>query len=114
MQSPPSTYPPLPLPHHPFYLPPPFNTHTTHTPHNRRQIPAEIYPTEARSTCHGISAAFGKAGAAVGAAVFLKLINSQCPDHMCTKDSPPADVDRGVKYVLTAAELDVVMRIHHF
>lgn len=72
----------------------PFIVSQTPTP---TQIPAEIFPTEARATCHGISAAFGKAGAALGAAVFLRLINSQCPNHVCTKDSPPEDVDRGVK-----------------
>ena len=65
------------------------------------QIPAEIYPTEARATCHGISAAFGKAGAAIGAAVFLRIVNSHCPNHFCTKDSPREGVDRGVKYVFS-------------
>lgn len=33
-------------------------------------IPSEIYPHSVRATCHGISAAFGKIGAIVGAAGF--------------------------------------------
>eukprot|EP00747_Dinoflagellata_sp_TGD_P199378 gnl/TRDRNA2_/TRDRNA2_72598_c1_seq1.p1 gnl/TRDRNA2_/TRDRNA2_72598_c1~~gnl/TRDRNA2_/TRDRNA2_72598_c1_seq1.p1 ORF type:complete len:493 (-),score=104.71 gnl/TRDRNA2_/TRDRNA2_72598_c1_seq1:88-1566(-) len=33
-------------------------------------IPVEVYPTVIRATCHGISAAAGKAGAAVGAIAF--------------------------------------------
>lgn len=57
-------------------------------------IPAEIYPTDVRATCHGISAAFGKAGAAVGAAGFLKLSYMYCPNRTCTKTSPPAQVDK--------------------
>jgi MFS transporter, PHS family, inorganic phosphate transporter len=34
-------------------------------------VPAEIFPARLRSTCHGISAAAGKAGAIVGAFGFL-------------------------------------------
>ncbi|MCL7033327.1 hypothetical protein MKW94_014377 [Papaver nudicaule] len=36
-------------------------------------VPAEIYPARLRSTCHGISAAAGKAGAIVGTFGFLFL-----------------------------------------
>jgi len=36
-------------------------------------LPSEIYPTCVRATCHGLSAAAGKAGGAVGAAVFPLL-----------------------------------------
>ncbi|GAB4823954.1 hypothetical protein N2152v2_011000 [Parachlorella kessleri] len=36
-------------------------------------IPAEVYPTKYRSTCHGLSAASGKAGAIVGAFGFGEL-----------------------------------------
>jgi len=36
-------------------------------------VPAEIFPARLRSTCHGISAAAGKAGAIVGAFGFLYL-----------------------------------------
>lgn len=57
-------------------------------------IPAEIYPTDVRATCHGISAAFGKAGAAVGAAGFLKLSYMYCPGRECTKTSPAEQVDK--------------------
>mmetsp|Transcript_28510 Transcript_28510/g.51571 ORF Transcript_28510/g.51571 Transcript_28510/m.51571 type:complete len:440 (-) Transcript_28510:7-1326(-) len=33
-------------------------------------LPAEIYPTQVRATCHGLSAAVGKLGAALGTAAF--------------------------------------------
>ncbi|CBI37109.3 unnamed protein product, partial [Vitis vinifera] len=39
-------------------------------------VPAEIFPARFRSTCHGISAASGKAGAIVGAFGFLYLAQS--------------------------------------
>ncbi|KAK4388139.1 Inorganic phosphate transporter 1-4 [Sesamum angolense] len=38
-------------------------------------VPAEIFPARLRSTCHGISAAAGKAGAIVGAFGFLYAAN---------------------------------------
>ncbi|KAI3442089.1 MFS domain-containing protein [Psidium guajava] len=38
-------------------------------------VPAEIFPARLRSTCHGISAAAGKAGAMVGAFGFLYAAN---------------------------------------
>ena len=37
-------------------------------------IPGEIYPAEVRATCHGISAASGKAGAAAGAFFFPLIL----------------------------------------
>ncbi|XP_024369039.1 probable inorganic phosphate transporter 1-3 isoform X1 [Physcomitrium patens] len=40
-------------------------------------IPAELFPARLRSTCHGISAAAGKAGAIVGAFGFLYAAQSQ-------------------------------------
>ncbi|KAM7462546.1 hypothetical protein LguiA_030667 [Lonicera macranthoides] len=40
-------------------------------------VPAEIFPARLRSTCHGISAASGKAGAMVGAFGFLYAAQSQ-------------------------------------
>ncbi|OVA02419.1 General substrate transporter [Macleaya cordata] len=40
-------------------------------------VPAEIFPARLRSTCHGISAAAGKAGAMVGAFGFLYAAQSQ-------------------------------------
>ena len=40
-------------------------------------VPAEIFPARFRSTCHGISAAAGKAGAIVGAFGFLYAAQSQ-------------------------------------
>ncbi|XP_010469529.1 PREDICTED: probable inorganic phosphate transporter 1-6 [Camelina sativa] len=39
-------------------------------------VPAEIFPTRLRSTCHGISAASGKAGAMVGAFGFAALVKA--------------------------------------
>ncbi|MCL7023220.1 hypothetical protein MKW94_023441 [Papaver nudicaule] len=47
-------------------------------------IPAEIFPARLRSTCHGISAAAGKAGAIIGAFGFLYAAQNQDPkktDH---------------------------------
>ncbi|XP_074318964.1 putative inorganic phosphate transporter 1-3 [Silene latifolia] len=48
-------------------------------------VPAEIFPARLRSTCHGISAAAGKAGAIVGAFGFLYL----------SQDKDPAKRDHG-------------------
>ncbi|GMH18860.1 hypothetical protein Nepgr_020701 [Nepenthes gracilis] len=42
-------------------------------------VPAEIFPARLRSTCHGISAAAGKAGAIVGAFGFLYLSQEKDP-----------------------------------
>lgn len=42
-------------------------------------VPAEIFPARIRSTCHGISAAAGKAGAIVGAFGFLYAAQSKDP-----------------------------------
>jgi PHS family inorganic phosphate transporter-like MFS transporter len=42
-------------------------------------VPAEIFPARLRSTCHGISAACGKAGAIVGAFGFLYAAQSTNP-----------------------------------
>lgn len=42
-------------------------------------VPAEIFPARLRSTCHGISAAAGKAGAIVGAFGFLYAAQNQDP-----------------------------------
>ena len=39
-------------------------------------LPAEIFPVEARTTAHGISAAVGKVGAFIGAFLFPILLNS--------------------------------------
>ena len=40
-------------------------------------VPAEIFPARLRSTCHGISAATGKAGAIIGAFGFLYASQDQ-------------------------------------
>ncbi|XP_022761869.1 probable inorganic phosphate transporter 1-5 [Durio zibethinus] len=44
-------------------------------------VPAEIFPARLRSTCHGISAAAGKAGAIVGAFGFLYASQSTDPSQ---------------------------------
>ena len=42
-------------------------------------VPAEVFPARLRSTCHGISAAAGKAGAIIGAFGFLYAAQSKIP-----------------------------------
>jgi len=42
--------------------------------------PAEAFPTAARATCHGISAASGKIGAALGAAAMAPLLTAYGSD----------------------------------
>ncbi|KAL7105482.1 hypothetical protein ACP275_07G048200 [Erythranthe tilingii] len=59
-------------------------------------VPAEIFPARLRSTCHGISAAAGKAGAIVGAFGFLYAAQ---PKDVGKRDvGYPAGI--GVKYTL--------------
>lgn len=50
-------------------------------------VPAELFPARFRSTCHGISAACGKAGAIVGSFGFL----------YAAQDKDPSKVDPGYK-----------------
>jgi hypothetical protein len=40
-------------------------------------MPTEAFPTQVRATAHGISAAFGKVGATVGAFGLLELLNAK-------------------------------------
>ncbi|KAF6154802.1 hypothetical protein GIB67_032414 [Kingdonia uniflora] len=61
-------------------------------------VPAEIFPARLRSTCHGISAAAGKAGAIVGAFGFLYL--AQPKDKTKTDAGYPPGI--GVKNSLIA------------
>ncbi|KAL3506124.1 hypothetical protein ACH5RR_031506 [Cinchona calisaya] len=56
-------------------------------------VPAEIFPARLRSTCHGISAAAGKAGAIVGAFGFLYASQSQDPN----KTDPGYPTGIGIK-----------------
>ncbi|XP_078152597.1 inorganic phosphate transporter 1-2-like [Carex rostrata] len=44
-------------------------------------VPAEIFPARLRSTCHGISAAAGKAGAIIGAFGFLYSSQGKSPEN---------------------------------
>ncbi|KAL2520029.1 putative inorganic phosphate transporter 1-7 [Forsythia ovata] len=53
-------------------------------------VPAEIFPARFRSTCHGISAAAGKAGAIVGAFGFLYAAQNQ--DKSKTDPGYPAGI----------------------
>ncbi|GLU08166.1 hypothetical protein SLE2022_250900 [Rubroshorea leprosula] len=62
-------------------------------------VPAEIFPARLRSTCHGISAAAGKAGAIVGAFGFLYA--SQDKD-VKLRDSPSYPAGIGMKNTLIA------------
>jgi len=43
-------------------------------------VPAEVFPARLRSTCHGISAAAGKAGAIIGAFGFLYASQGKTPE----------------------------------
>ncbi|WCJ24035.1 Inorganic phosphate transporter 1-1 [Euphorbia peplus] len=61
-------------------------------------VPAEIFPARLRSTCHGISAAAGKAGAIIGAFGFLYAAQSQ--DKTKTDAGYPPGI--GVKNSLIA------------
>ncbi|KAF7145103.1 hypothetical protein RHSIM_Rhsim04G0182900 [Rhododendron simsii] len=57
-------------------------------------LPAEIFPARLRSTCHGISAAAGKAGALVGAFGYLYASEPSQPSH----DDAGYPPGIGVKY----------------
>nr|QCU54844.1 phosphate transporter [Cunninghamia lanceolata] len=59
-------------------------------------VPAEIFPARLRSTCHGISAAAGKAGAIVGAFGFLYA--AQSPHQTETDAGYPRGI--GIKAAL--------------
>jgi MFS transporter, PHS family, inorganic phosphate transporter len=60
-------------------------------------IPAIIYPTDSRATCHGISAACGKVGAIFGVLVLLHLKNVFCSGGECDDDSPSGQVNHGLQ-----------------
>ncbi|XP_028109241.1 inorganic phosphate transporter 1-4-like [Camellia sinensis] len=62
-------------------------------------VPAEIFPVRLRSTCHGISAASGKAGAIVGAFGFLYAAQNQDPTKT-NKGYPPGIGVRNALMVL--------------
>lgn len=59
-------------------------------------VPAEIFPARLRSTCHGISAAAGKAGAIVGAFGFLYAAQPHDPE----KTDPGYPPGIGIKNTL--------------
>ncbi|KAK9160272.1 hypothetical protein Syun_006613 [Stephania yunnanensis] len=67
-------------------------------------VPAEIFPARLRSTCHGISAAAGKAGAIIGAFGFLYAAQSQ----------DPAKVDAGYKPGIGVRNSLIVLGIVNF
>ncbi|XAR48969.1 Phosphate-transporting ATPase [Bertholletia excelsa] len=62
-------------------------------------VPAEIFPARLRSTCHGISAAAGKAGAIVGAFGFLYAAQDRDPKKT-DKGYPPGIGIRNALIVL--------------
>jgi hypothetical protein len=51
-------------------------------------MPAEAFPTRARATAHGISAAMGKVGATVGSYALLARYNSYCTDNLDNTGQP--------------------------
>ncbi|XP_074573959.1 putative inorganic phosphate transporter 1-4 [Curcuma longa] len=67
-------------------------------------VPAEIFPARLRSTCHGISAAAGKAGAIVGAFGFLYSAQSRDMSHR-DKGYPPGIGVRNSLFVLAVCNL---------
>ena len=67
-------------------------------------VPAEIFPARLRSTCHGISAAAGKAGAMVGAFGFLYAAQSRDPAKR-DKGYPAGIGVRNALFVLAACNL---------
>ncbi|CAL9170553.1 unnamed protein product [Musa hybrid cultivar] len=67
-------------------------------------VPAEIFPARLRSTCHGISAAAGKAGAIVGAFGFLYAAQSRDPAKR-DKGYPAGIGVRNALFVLAACNL---------
>lgn len=67
-------------------------------------VPAEIFPARLRSTCHGISAAAGKAGAIIGSFGFLYAAQNQ--DKTKTDHGYPAGIGvRNSLFVLAACNL---------
>ncbi|WOK98977.1 hypothetical protein Cni_G07689 [Canna indica] len=65
-------------------------------------VPAEIFPARLRSTCHGISAAAGKAGAIVGAFGFLYAAQDKHDASKRDKGYPPGIGVRNALFVLAA------------
>ncbi|XP_043696310.1 low affinity inorganic phosphate transporter 1-like [Telopea speciosissima] len=66
-------------------------------------VPAEIFPARFRSTCHGISAACGKAGAIVGAFGFLYAAQSTNP-ALTDAGYPPGIGVKNALFMLAACD----------
>lgn len=72
-------------------------------------MPVEVFPTRARATAHGISAACGKLGATVGSIGLLSLYNSFCTASFDSNGAPNCSApgalqsqsDTGVRAVMT-------------
>lgn len=62
-------------------------------------VPAELFPARLKCTCHGISAAAGKAGAIIGAFGFLYA--SQSPTHPAPGFPPGIGIQHSL-FLLTA------------
>lgn len=60
-------------------------------------IPAIVFPTAERGTCHGISAACGKLGAILGTQVFLYLLYSFCDQDNCDSTSTATQQNNGLQ-----------------
>jgi PHS family inorganic phosphate transporter-like MFS transporter len=67
-------------------------------------VPAEIFPARLRSTCHGISAAAGKAGAIIGAFGFLYAAQPRDKAHVDAGYKPGIGV-RNALFVLAGCNL---------
>ncbi|KAK3150497.1 hypothetical protein QOZ80_3AG0233960 [Eleusine coracana subsp. coracana] len=67
-------------------------------------VPAEIFPARLRSTCHGISAAAGKAGAIIGAFGFLYAAQPRDKAHVDAGYRPGIGVQKAL-YVLAVCNL---------
>ncbi len=52
-------------------------------------LPGEIFPTDVRATCHGLSAAIGKAGALL-AGIFFHYMTTECALHTALFPHSPA------------------------
>ncbi|KAK1283122.1 putative inorganic phosphate transporter 1-4 [Acorus calamus] len=71
-------------------------------------VPAEIFPARMRSTCHGISAAAGKAGAIIGAFGFLYAAQSQDKAKVDKGYSPGIGVRNSIFFLAACSFLGLL------
>ena len=60
-------------------------------------IPSLIFSPTHKGTCHGISAAFGKLGAILGAYTFIFMTDHYCSDQECDDGDSVSDKDKGIR-----------------